>query len=72
MTPAEFEELMCSEPVYLEYQTQTGEERYKVLGLTRANRLPVGIWTPRNGKIRAITAYAATRAQRKHYGETQA
>jgi uncharacterized DUF497 family protein len=71
VTPAEFEELMNSEPIYLDYQTQTGEERYKVLGEIKSGRLLIGVWTPRGGKVRAITAYTARRAYQAIYREAQ-
>jgi len=58
---------MASEPVYLEYQVQNDEERYKVLGVTETGRVLVGIWTPRAGKVRAITAYVASRVYRDLY-----
>lgn len=70
VTPAEFEELMNGDPVYVEYQAQNNEQRYKVLGVTRAGRILIGIWTPREGRIRAITAYAASRVYRDLYGES--
>lgn len=70
VTPDEFEEIITGDPVYLEYQAQNDEERYKVLGLTRNGRLLVGIWTPREGKVRAVTAYSAGRAYRKLHLET--
>ncbi len=70
VTPEEFEELMIRNPVYLEYQARTNEERYKVLGMTAAGRILIGIWTPRDGKVRAVTAYAASRAYRDLYAET--
>jgi uncharacterized DUF497 family protein len=70
VTPAEFEELMSGEPVYLEYQTRTDEERYKVLGVTKAGHVLIGVWTPRDGKVRAVTAYAANRVYRDLYWET--
>jgi uncharacterized DUF497 family protein len=70
VTPAEFDELINGEPMELEYQTRTGEERYKALGATKAGRVLVGIWTPRAGKVRAITAYAASRVYRDFYWET--
>ena len=71
VTPAEFEDVMNGAPLYLEYQTRSGEERYKVLGATKTGRVLIGIWTARLGKVRAITAYAASRAYRKFYWETQ-
>lgn len=30
VSPGEFEELFLGEPLYLEYETQAGEERYKI------------------------------------------
>jgi|SRR5271154_5878870 uncharacterized DUF497 family protein len=60
--PIELEEMVMGQPAYLEYQTASGEERYKVLGATKAGRVLIGIWTPRDGKVRAVTAYAANRA----------
>jgi uncharacterized protein len=67
VTPAEFEELMTNDPFYLEYQARNDEERYKILGSTKAGRVLIGIWTPREGKVRAVTAYAAGRAYRNLY-----
>lgn len=67
MLPNEFEELVIGEPLYLEYQPNSGEERYKVLGVTNAGRVLLGIWTPREGKVRAVTAYGANRIYRDLY-----
>jgi uncharacterized DUF497 family protein len=67
VTPSEFEQLISADPMYLEYQAQDGEERYKVLGATKMGRVLIGIWTPRNGKTRAVTAYAAGRELRDFY-----
>ncbi len=71
VTTHEFEELMTLEPVDLEYQAEADEERYKVLGVTKTGRVLIGIWTAREGKVRAITAYAASRAYRELYWETR-
>jgi len=62
---------MTGEPVYLEYQVPDDEERYKVLGVTVAGRVLIGIWTPRLGKVRAVTAYAASRPYQDLYWETR-
>ena len=70
MTPAEFEELIAGDPVFLEYAVENGEERFKVLGATKLRRVLIAVWTPRDGKIRAITAYAAGRSHQKLYWET--
>jgi len=53
-----------------QYEPQGDEERYKALGVTKAGRVLVGIWTPRRGKVRAVTAYPASRTYRKLYWET--
>lgn len=63
----EFEELLQNEPLDLEYQTATGEERYKSLGATRRGRILVVVWTARRGRVRAITAYPATKRLRALY-----
>ena len=70
VAPLEFEELMTGDPVYLEYQVSPGEERYKVLGPAKAGRMLVAIWTPRDGRVRAVTAYNASRALQRLYWES--
>lgn len=67
MSQDEFEELLQNEPLDLEYETETGEERYKSLGATRRGRVLVVVWTARRGRVRAITAYPATRRLRALY-----
>ena len=71
VTPDEFEELMTGDPLYVEYQSGVDEERYKVLGATRAGRILTAIWTPREGKVRAVTAYGASRVYQKLYWESR-
>jgi len=65
VTPREFEEVMTGEPAYLEYEDASGEERYKVIGPTRSGRLLIAVWTPRDGRVRAITAYTAGREHKR-------
>lgn len=67
----EFEDLIGGDPVYLEYQARNNEERYKVLGMTAAGRVLIGIWTPRKGRVRAVTAYPASRTYQDLYRETR-
>jgi uncharacterized DUF497 family protein len=71
VTPDEFEEIMTGDPGNLEYQARNDEELYKVLGVTKASRALIGVWTPRRGKVRAVTAYPAGRVYRDLYWETQ-
>jgi len=58
-----------NEPLDLEYETETGEERYKLLGATQRGRVLVAIWTVRRGRVRAITAYEAEKRLRAVYLE---
>ena len=74
VTPSEFEELMIGDPDYLEYQAEGDEEieeRYKVLGATKAARVLIGVWTPRDGKVWAVTAYDAGPVYRDLYWGTR-
>ena len=70
VTPKEFEELMTGDPLYMEYETPKGEERYKVLGATKAGRILIAVFTLREARVRAITAYAAGRTYQKLYWES--
>src|SRR6266852_5152511 len=65
--PTECEEVITRDPFYLEYQAEGAEERYKVLGATRSGRVLIAIWTPREGRVRAVTAYRANRIYRRLY-----
>jgi len=67
VTQDEFEELLQNEPLDLEYDTETGEERYKSLGATLRGRILVAVWTARRGRVRAISAYPATKRLRTLY-----
>jgi len=46
-----------------------GEQRFAILGQTESGRILTVIYTIRNGKIRAITAYRATRKEQRRYQE---
>jgi hypothetical protein len=70
VTPAEFEEIISGDPVYLEYQTRTDEERYKVLGRDEGRSRAHWHLDAQGGKVRAVTAYAAGRVYRDLYWET--
>jgi len=45
------------------------EQRFATLGQTKAGRILTIIYTIRNGKIRTITAYKATRKEQRRYQE---
>jgi uncharacterized protein len=67
VTPLEFEQLLNNDPVDLGYELAGGEERYRSVGVTNAGRLLSVVWTIRDGKIRAVTAFAAGASDRKAF-----
>jgi uncharacterized DUF497 family protein len=69
VTAREFESLMRNSPLDLAYQVVDGEERYRSAGMTDSGRLLVAIWTLRDGKVRAITAFPAGAAYKKFFPE---
>ena len=64
VVPAEFEQMLHNDPVDLEYDPIDNEGRYRSVGLTNGGRLLSVAWTIRNGKVRAITAFPASVADR--------
>jgi len=69
VTPAEFEQAMNNDPLDLDYESTGNEERYRSIGLTNGARFLLVVWTVRNGKIRAVTAYPASVANKKAFLE---
>jgi hypothetical protein len=63
--PHEFEQVILSDPFDLEYEVNNGEERYKALGMTVQGRILVVVWTPREGRVRPVTAYPANKRLRE-------
>ena len=48
----------------LNYEMIGQEERYRSVGVTNTGRLLTVIWTIRNGRVRAITAFPAGVSER--------
>jgi uncharacterized DUF497 family protein len=65
----EFESVMRNSPLDLAYEVVGGEERYRSVGLTDSGRLLVVIWTLRDGKVRAVTAFPAGATYKKLFPE---
>ena len=59
VTPAEFEWVLQNDPLDLAYELVDNEERYRSVGLIRGGRLLSIVWTVRNGKVRAVTAFTS-------------
>ena len=69
VAPAEFEQLLMNDPLDLNFEMAGNEERYRSVGLTNSGRLLSVVWTIRNGKVRAITAFPAGMSDRKAFLE---
>ena len=69
VAPAEFEQLLNNNPIDLNFELIDNEERYRSVGLTNAGRLLSVVWSIRNGKVRAITAFPAGVSDRKAFLE---
>jgi uncharacterized DUF497 family protein len=67
--PVEFEQLLNNDPMDLDYEVVDGEKRYRSVGITNGGRFLVVAWTVRDGKIRAITAFPASAANKKIFLE---
>ena len=67
VTAREFESVMQNSPLDLAYEVVDGEERYRSVGITDAGRLLVAIWTLRDGKVRAVTAFPASAVYKRFF-----
>jgi uncharacterized DUF497 family protein len=69
VTPAEFEQSMKNNPLDLDYDVINGEERYRSVGVTNGGRFLLLVWTVREGKIRAVTAFTASVSNKESFQE---
>jgi uncharacterized DUF497 family protein len=59
VTTAEFEQVLNSDPLDLDYEVIGGEDRYRSVGVTDGGRFLLAVWTIRDGRVRAVTAFPA-------------
>ncbi len=52
-----------------DYELIDKEDRYRSVGVTSSGRLLSVVWTIRNGKVRAITAFPASVSDKKAFLE---
>jgi len=67
VTPAEVEEVYRNDPMDLDFPIVGGEKRYTILGHTNRLRILVVALTVRDGAIRPVTAFDASRRMAKDY-----
>jgi uncharacterized DUF497 family protein len=65
--PDEAEEVILNNPIDLEFETLSGEERVRQVGETNSGRLLVVVSTWRGENIRVVTAYPASKLLRTLY-----
>jgi uncharacterized protein len=65
--PIEFEQLLHNDPLDVDYVSINSEERYRSVGLTNAGRVLSAVWTVRNGKVRAVTAFPASSSDKRAF-----
>ena len=69
VTREEFEQVMNNDALDLDYDVIEGEERYRSVGATNGGRILTALWTIRNGKVRAVTAFRAPVADERAFLE---
>jgi uncharacterized DUF497 family protein len=69
VSPDEFEEVLNSDPIDVSFDSVSDEERYRSVGMTSRGRILSVVWTVRRGKVRAITAFPASFADKKAFLE---
>ncbi len=67
VTPAEAEQVIDTNPLYLDYSIQSGEVRHREIGETATGRILLVVSIIRNDRIRVITAYSPSRSLRVMY-----
>jgi hypothetical protein len=67
VTPVEVEEATARPYVIVPAKAVKGEPRWKLFGTTEATRYLVVVYTIRDNKFRAVTAYTMNEAERRKY-----
>lgn len=67
VTPEEFEEAMRNDPFIIEAYERHGEERWSALAPTNGLRMLRLVFTDRDGRIRAVSAWDAPRYLQELY-----
>jgi hypothetical protein len=65
--PEEFEQAMINDPLDRGFDLIGDEVRYRSVGLTDGGRFLLVVWTVRDGKVRAVTAFPASASNRRMF-----
>lgn len=69
IVPAQAEEAVVSDPVEVGQSWRGGERRVVIVGLARDGIMLTVVWTPRQGRIRVVTARRSSREEGNFYAE---
>ncbi len=67
VTREEFEQAMNLDPIFMDVGDEAGEERWYALGPTSALRVLFLVFTLREGRVRPVTGWTASRKLREMY-----
>ena len=71
ITRSEFEQAMANDPILIDLDDESGEERWNALGATDDLRVLFLVFTYRDDRIRPITGWKASRKLREAYFHTR-
>jgi uncharacterized DUF497 family protein len=64
---ASIEQVFANEPPDIDFDVAGDEERWVSIGHTNLLRVLIVVWAMREGSVRCITAFEATRMRRTEY-----
>ena len=65
--PDEVEQVLLNSPIPVNEEIHNGEERFLNIGHTQAGKVLWVCWTLRDGKMRPVTSWVASRDDREDY-----
>lgn len=71
VTPEEFEEAISNHPHFIDVDSESGEERWSAIGPTNGLRILYLVLAYRGTRVRAITAWDASKRLQEIYFENR-
>jgi len=67
LRPEEVEQVLLNSPLPVSEEVRNEEQRFLEIGHTEAGTVVWVCWTERDGKVRPVTAWAASKQEREDY-----
>jgi uncharacterized DUF497 family protein len=67
ITPSEFEQVMSSDPLFIDVRDESGEDRWYALGATKRLRVLFLVYSYHGDRLRPVTAWDAGKKLRERY-----